>query len=114
MVCRPTVMLCVRGGGVSCVSDRAQLGRLGGSRWGWLLQVKFPCHKTHPSLCGQGSLSPPAPDQETVANFQQSLRPSSPACLCPLGPPPSELVQGVAMSTSVLRRTVASATIAAG
>ena len=44
MVCRPTVMLCVQRGGVSCVSDRAQLGRLGGSRWGWLLQIKFPCH----------------------------------------------------------------------
>ena len=43
MVCRPTVMLCVRRGGVSCVSDRAQLGRLGGSRWGWVLQIKFPC-----------------------------------------------------------------------
>ena len=26
---------------------------------------------------------PPAPDQETAANFQQSMRPSSPPCLCP-------------------------------
>ena len=23
---------------------RAQLGRVGGSRWGWVLQIKFPCH----------------------------------------------------------------------
>ena len=41
MVCRPTVMMCVRGGGVSCVASRAQLGRLGGSRWGWVLRIKF-------------------------------------------------------------------------
>ena len=26
------------------ISYRAQLGRLGGSRWGWVLQIKFPCH----------------------------------------------------------------------
>ena len=26
----------------SCVALRAQLGRLGGSRWGWVLQIKFP------------------------------------------------------------------------
>ena len=34
------------------------------------------------------------------ANFQQSLRPPHPSCLCPSLSPPSELVQGVAMSTS--------------
>ena len=42
---------------------------------------------------------PPAPDQETATHFQQSLRPSSPSCLCPPVPPPSDLVQGVVMST---------------
>jgi hypothetical protein len=26
------------------ISYRAQLGRLGGSRWGWVLQIKIPCH----------------------------------------------------------------------
>ena len=25
---------------------------MGGSRWGWVLQIKIPCHKTHPSLSG--------------------------------------------------------------
>ena len=35
---------CVLGGGVSFVAYRAQLGRVGGSRWGWVLQIKFPCH----------------------------------------------------------------------
>ena len=25
---------------------RAQLGRVGGSRWGWVLQIKFPCQHT--------------------------------------------------------------------
>ena len=35
------------GGGVSCVAYRAQLGRVGGSRWGWVLQIKFPCHTVH-------------------------------------------------------------------
>ena len=43
------------------------------------------------------------PDQETVANFQQSLRPSSDPCLlCPPLPPPNELLQGVAMSTTAV------------
>ena len=28
------------GGGVSFVAPRAQLDRLGGSRWGWVLQIK--------------------------------------------------------------------------
>ena len=32
---------------------RAQLGRLGGSRWGWVLQIKFPCHTNQGSLTGQ-------------------------------------------------------------
>ena len=34
--CLPFLSLCV-GGGVPCVADRAQLGRVGGSRWGWVL-----------------------------------------------------------------------------
>ena len=38
----PAAFLCVLGGGVSCVAYRAQLGRLGGSRWGWVLQIKIP------------------------------------------------------------------------
>ena len=29
--------VCTCGGGVSCVAYRAQLGRLGGSLWGWVL-----------------------------------------------------------------------------
>ena len=32
------------GGGVSFVAYRAQSGRVGGSRWGWVLQIK--CHAT--------------------------------------------------------------------
>ena len=28
------------------ISYRAQLGRLGGSRWGWVLQMKFPCQSS--------------------------------------------------------------------
>ena len=39
-VLSPCPSLCVGGGGVSCVALRAQLGRLGGSRWGWVLQIK--------------------------------------------------------------------------
>ena len=45
---------------------------------------------------------PPAPDQETAANFQQALRPPHPSCFCPPLSPPSELVQGVAMSTAAV------------
>ena len=37
---------------------------------------------------------PPAPDQETVANFHQSLRPSHPPCLCPPLPPPRDFSAG--------------------
>ena len=33
-------LVCWRGG-VSCVAYRAQLGRLGGSRWRWVLQMKY-------------------------------------------------------------------------
>ena len=29
-----------------CVAYRAQFGRVGDSRWGWVLQIKFPCHTT--------------------------------------------------------------------
>ena len=32
------------------ISYRAQLGRLGGSRWGWVLQIKLRCHTNHRSL----------------------------------------------------------------
>ena len=40
---------------------------------------------------------------ETVALFQQSLRPSPPLdCLCPTLSRPSDLVQGVALSTTAL------------
>ena len=35
------------GCGVSFVSSRAQIGRVGGSQWGWVLQTKFPCHDVH-------------------------------------------------------------------
>ena len=31
---------------VSRVAYRAQLGRLGGSRWGWVLQIKFRAIQT--------------------------------------------------------------------
>ena len=44
----------------------------------------------------------PAPDKETVANFQQSLCPSRPPCLCPPLPAPSDEVQGVAIITTPL------------
>ena len=40
----------------------------------------------------------PLPDEETLANFEQALRPSPPYCfriMCPQLPPPSNLVQGV-------------------
>ena len=43
---------------------------------------------------------PSVPDQET--NFQQRLRPSSPPCLCPSLSHSSDLVQGVAMSTTAV------------
>ena len=36
--------------GVSCVAYRVQLGRVGGSRWGWVLQIKFPCHTFAPCV----------------------------------------------------------------
>ena len=42
------------------------------------------------------------PDHETAAHFQQSLCLSSPPCLCPPLSHPSDLVQGVAMSTSAV------------
>ena len=43
-----------------------------------------------------------APDPETAAYFQQALRPPHPSCFCPPLSPPSELVQGVAMSTAAV------------
>ena len=45
---------------------------------------------------------PPTPDPETAANLQQSPRPPHPSCLCPSLSPPSELVQGVAMSPAAV------------
>ena len=59
------------GGGVSSVAPRAQLDRVGGSRWGWVLETKCLAIQTNVSLISVNILSPP-----------------------------SELVQGVAMSTS--------------
>ena len=46
--CRPPPLPCCSFSpvGVSlldAISYRAQLGRVGGSRWGWVLQIKFPC-----------------------------------------------------------------------
>ena len=41
------------GGGVSCVPYRAQLGCLGGSRWGWVLQIKYRAIQTIVSLFSQ-------------------------------------------------------------
>ena len=35
------------GAEVSCVAYRAQLGRLGGSRWGWVLQIKCRAIQTN-------------------------------------------------------------------
>ena len=43
--CPPCLSLCVWEVGFR-VLPRAQLGRLGGSRWGWALQIKFPCHNS--------------------------------------------------------------------
>ena len=37
-----------------------------------------------------------------VVNSKQALRPPHPSCLCPPLSPPSELVQGVAVSTSAV------------
>ena len=31
------------GVGFPVLAHRAQLGRVGGSRWGWVLEIKFPC-----------------------------------------------------------------------
>ena len=58
-VLSPCPSLCVGGGGVSCVALRAQLGRLGGSRWGWVLQnkIKFPCHTNQRSLVADIALN---------------------------------------------------------
>ena len=76
-------------GGAPTVSDKPQQDRSHGSEG---------CGALDQHQHGR----PPAPDQETVANFHQSLRPSHPPCLCPPLPPPSELVQGVAMSTTAV------------
>ena len=43
-------LVCVWGGWVSFVAYRAQLGRVGGSRWGWVLQIQIPCHTIQCSL----------------------------------------------------------------
>ena len=37
-----------------------------------------------------------------AAYFQQALRPSRPSCFCPPLSPPTELVQGAAMSTAAV------------
>ena len=44
---------------VSCVAYRAQLGRLG-SRWGWVLQIKFPCHSLTLTLRPEAGESEPS------------------------------------------------------
>ena len=47
--CSLLALPCVLGGGVSFVAYRAQLGRLGGSRWGWVLQIKYRAIQTNVS-----------------------------------------------------------------
>ena len=42
------------GGGVSFVAPRAQLDRVGGSRWGWVLQIK--CRAIHTNVSLNGSV----------------------------------------------------------
>ena len=37
LLCPPCLPLCVGGVGVPVLAHRAQLGRVGGSRWGWVL-----------------------------------------------------------------------------
>ena len=34
---------------IAVSNSRVKLGRVGGSRRGWVLQIGFPCHKTRPS-----------------------------------------------------------------
>ena len=50
------------GGGVSFVAYRAQLGRVGGSPWVWVLQIKYRAIQTNVSLFAlrTSSLSAPA------------------------------------------------------
>ena len=78
--------LCVWGGGVSCVaiSYRAQLGRVGGSRWVWVLQIKFPCHYSL-SLSLSHTHTPLALHARTEMRFQD---PGGGQILTP--PPPTE------------------------
>ena len=40
----PPCPLCVEGVGFRVLAHRAQLGRVGGSRWGWVLYMKYPCN----------------------------------------------------------------------
>ena len=44
--CPPCLVLCVGGVGFRVLAHRAHLGRFGGSRWGWVLEIKFPCRRT--------------------------------------------------------------------
>ena len=64
---------CVLGGGVSCVAYRAQLGRLGGSGWGWVLQIKYRAIQTNVlsfSLITPSCLQlSPRPDASTETCF---------------------------------------------
>ena len=80
---------------------------------GWGAYVRFHHSPSSSSSSSPSSTSTSTParsgvdvdvlvDQETVAHFQQSLRPTHPSCLYPPLSPPSELVRGVAMSTSAV------------
>ena len=45
-----SLLLLFAGWGLFFLPYRAQLGRVGGSRWGWVLQIKFPCQECRPPL----------------------------------------------------------------
>ena len=53
--CPPCLVLCVGGVGFRVLAHRAHLGRFGGSRWGWVLEIKFPCRRTGTG-CSRGSV----------------------------------------------------------
>ena len=79
----PLPSLVCWGGGVSFVAHRAQLGRVGGSRWGWVLQIKSPCHKTHPSPPTSRAAQGVAMSEHAVITWPPGRRATSWLISCP-------------------------------
>ena len=65
------------GVGFRVLAHRAQSGRVGGSRWGWVLYIKYPCQGLGSlnKIPRQGSLSLSSPQNHVVArNLSSSPR----------------------------------------